>query len=87
MSRDVMRETTTFDFGDADVSNTTFEDIESDAEQLVTGGNSFHFVKWARIRHTPLRRPDGSVNWGMVGAIATVVALCLSVAEAAHVLP
>jgi hypothetical protein len=49
----------TFDFGDADVSRTSFKRIKSSADSFATGGRRFEDVSWEDIQHDPARRSEG----------------------------
>jgi hypothetical protein len=63
---------------DGDIEDSTFEDVDSTADKLVkaTGlrGSSFR-----RIRHHPVGRGDETIDWVMIGAIATVVGVIAAI--------
>lgn len=71
--------TTTFDLGDGQIADSTFEDVDSSAERVVAARGGMDQVAWRRIRHAPFRRASGRVNWHAVGALATVAAVLVAV--------
>lgn len=71
--------TTTFDLGDGQIADSTFEDVKSSAERVVAARGGLDRVAWRRIRHAPFRRASGRVNWQAVRALAAVAALPVAV--------
>lgn len=74
--------TTTFDLGDGQIADSTFEDVDTSADRVVAARGGLDRVEWRRIRHAPFRRASGRVNWQAVGALAAVAAVLVAVLTA-----
>jgi hypothetical protein len=70
---------TTFDFGLGGLEDSTFEDITSTADRLLSSPGGARNTSFGRVAHEPASpRPDGGVDWTMVGGIAAVVGVLVA---------
>lgn len=78
-AQDNQREPSTASFEiDGDVEGSTFEDVDSTADKLIKA-KGLHGSSFRRIRHRPGSRGDETVDWVMIGAIATVVSIIAAI--------
>jgi hypothetical protein len=66
------RPTRTFDFGEHAVSESSVEDVDSTADELMVARGGVNRSRLSRVRHRPADAHGGGVNWGRVGALAGV---------------
>ncbi len=75
------RETRTFDFRDGSVEDSSFNDIDSSADRLMSA-RDVRRSRFERIRHAPWRTDQGKANWTKIGALATVITVPVGIAAA-----
>jgi hypothetical protein len=68
--------TATFDLGEGQILDSTFEDVESSADRLVVARGGMERSDWRRISHNA---SGARVDWTAIGAIAGVIAAIAAV--------
>jgi hypothetical protein len=67
-------ESRTFDFGDSSVSDSSFDDVESTADEFLVARGGADGSRFSKIRHV---RESG--GWTMVGALAGIASVIAAI--------